>query len=49
MGLVDAKIEAVPFYEKLGFLRLEVVAGEVGDRPQPTSMFLELDALPRAR
>jgi GNAT superfamily N-acetyltransferase len=40
--VVDAKPEAVAFYHKLGFVRLEVVAGELGDRPQPLPMFLEL-------
>jgi GNAT superfamily N-acetyltransferase len=40
--VVDAKPDAVAFYEKLGFVRLEVVAGELGDRPQPLPMFLEL-------
>ena len=43
---VDAKPEAVPFYEKLGFLRLQVVAGELGDRPQRLPMFLELGQVP---
>lgn len=47
--VVDAKPEAVAFYEKLGFLRLEVVAGELGDRPQPLPMFLELGQLGRAK
>ena len=28
--------------QKLGFLQLEVVMGELGDRPQPQPMFLEL-------
>jgi GNAT superfamily N-acetyltransferase len=40
--VVDAKPDAVAFYEKLGFLRLDVVAGELGERPQPLPMFLEL-------
>lgn len=40
--VVDAKPDAVSFYEKLGFVHLEVVAGELGDRPQPIAMFLEL-------
>jgi GNAT superfamily N-acetyltransferase len=40
--VVDAKPDAVAFYAKLGFVRLEVVAGELGDRPQPLPMFLEL-------
>jgi len=43
--VVDAKPGAVPFYEKLGFLRLETVSGELGDRPQPLPMFLELGQL----
>jgi len=40
--VVDAKHDALAFYEKLGFVRLDVVAGELGDRPQPLPMFLEL-------
>lgn len=40
--VVDAKPTAVRFYEKLGFIPLESVAGELGDRPPPTSMFLEI-------
>lgn len=43
--VVDAKPGAVAFYEKLGFLRLETVSGELGDRPQPIPMFLELGQL----
>lgn len=46
--VVDAKPEAVAFYLKLGFEPLEVVAGELGDRPQPTAMFLPLDEWKRA-
>jgi GNAT superfamily N-acetyltransferase len=45
--VVDAKPEAVGFYDKLGFVRLKVTAGELGDRPQPSPMFLELAAIPR--
>ncbi|HET7506547.1 MAG TPA: GNAT family N-acetyltransferase [Kofleriaceae bacterium] len=45
--IVDAKPEAVGFYDKLGFVRLDVVAGELGDRPQPLPMFLELGQLAR--
>lgn len=43
--VVDAKPNAVAFYEKLGFMKLDVVAGELGDRPQPLPMFLELGQL----
>jgi len=43
--VVDAKPDAVAFYDKLGFARLEVIGGELGDRPQPLPMFLELGQL----
>lgn len=43
--LVDAKPEAVAFYEKLGFVRLEIATGELGDRPQPLTLFLELECV----
>ncbi|MBI4705430.1 MAG: GNAT family N-acetyltransferase [Deltaproteobacteria bacterium] len=43
--LVDAKPEAVAFYERLGFLPLDPVAGQLGDRPEPRPMFLELAEL----
>jgi GNAT superfamily N-acetyltransferase len=46
---VDAKPDAVAFYAKLGFVRLEVAAGELGDRPQPLAMFLELGQVLRRR
>lgn len=44
--VVDAKTDAVAYYEKLGFTRLDVVSGALGDRPEPTPMFLELGAVP---
>jgi len=47
--LVDAKPEAIEFYERLGFIALDSAAGELGDRPQPVPMFLELGQLPRAK
>ncbi len=39
--LVDAKAESVRFYE-LGFVGPKIVAGELGDRPRTTLMFLEI-------
>lgn len=45
--LVDAKTEAVAFYEKLGFVRLQAVAGQLGDRPEPVPLFIELAQIPR--
>ncbi len=44
--VVDAKPEAVAFYEKLGFVPLEVVGGQLGDRPEPLPMFLEVGVAP---
>jgi GNAT superfamily N-acetyltransferase len=47
--VVDAKPDAITFYEKLGFVPLEPRAGQLGDRPEPLPMFLELGAIPRPR
>jgi predicted N-acetyltransferase YhbS len=44
--LVDAKAGAEAFYERFGFFRLDVEAGELGERPAPKAMFLELGAIP---
>jgi GNAT superfamily N-acetyltransferase len=44
--VVDAKKSAVPFYQGLGFEALDVVAGSLGERPEPILMFLELGAIP---
>ena len=46
---VDAKPEAITFYKGLGFIMLETEAGELGDRPQPLPMFLELGAIPNTK
>jgi predicted N-acetyltransferase YhbS len=44
---VDAKPEAVSFYDRLGFRALAHAKGALGDRPEPTAMFLELGAIPK--
>lgn len=45
--VVDAKEEAIGFYERFGFQLLgDVVEGELGDRPKPTAMFLPLRRIP---
>lgn len=44
--VVDAKPKAVAFYERYGFTALDVVQGHLGDRPEPTPMFLEIGAIP---
>ena len=47
--VVDAKPDAIGFYKALGFIALDLVVGELGDRPQPLAMFLELGAVPARR
>jgi GNAT superfamily N-acetyltransferase len=44
--VVDAKPQAVAFYERYGFLELDVVQGQLGDRPEPVPMFLAVGAIP---
>jgi hypothetical protein len=46
--VVDAKSEAVSFYERYGFVEFPTVSGELGDRPEPQPMFLELGAIPKS-
>ncbi len=40
--VVDAKPEAVAFYSSLGFKTIEILSGELGDRPEPYTMFLTI-------
>jgi GNAT superfamily N-acetyltransferase len=44
--VVDAKPEAVAYYQRYGFEELEVVEGALDSRPQPKAMFLPLGAIP---
>jgi len=44
--VVDAKPQAVAFYERYGFTVLDVAQGQLGDRPEPLPMFLEIGAIP---
>jgi GNAT superfamily N-acetyltransferase len=45
--VVDAKTDAIAFYERFGFEALfDVLEGELGDRPKPTPMFLPLRLIP---
>ena len=45
--VVDAKPQAVAFYQRHGFHEMEVVQGGLGDRPSPTPMFLPIGSIPR--
>jgi len=44
--VVDAKPEAVTWYERYGFRRMPLRRGGLGDRPEPVTMFLPLGAIP---
>ncbi|HXV60096.1 MAG TPA: GNAT family N-acetyltransferase [Vicinamibacteria bacterium] len=44
--VVDAKPDAIAFYERYGFVEFPSLSGQLGDRPEPTPMFLELGAIP---
>jgi len=45
--VVDAKPDAVAFYERYGFEPFEVIEGALGSRPEPLPMFLPLGEIPR--
>jgi predicted N-acetyltransferase YhbS len=47
--VVDAKPDAVPFYEKYGFTPFQLIEGESDARPRPTPMWLAVATLKRAR
>ena len=40
--VVDAKLDAVDFYSRLGFKAIELIGGALGDRPEPVAMFLPI-------
>lgn len=46
--VVDAKPQAVGFYQRYGFTELTALQGQLGDRPQPQPMFLALGRIPAA-
>ncbi len=46
--VVDAKEESVAFYKKIGFVSLQTLSGELGDRPQPEVLFLSIKAIEQA-
>jgi len=46
--VVDAKPEAVHFYERLGFERQETLEGKIPSRPEPLPMFLHISTIKAA-
>lgn len=47
--LVDAKPDAISFYEQYGFVRVNAVEGEADRRPRPSLLYLPLGAVPEPR
>jgi GNAT superfamily N-acetyltransferase len=47
--VVDAKPQAAAFYKRYGFITLDAIYGQLGDRPEPIPMFLEIGAIPGTR
>lgn len=45
--VVDAKPDAIGYYQQYGFEAIEVIAGKLGDRPAPLPMFLPLGSVPK--
>lgn len=43
--IVDAKIDAVDFYARYGFVRVDAVEGMSAARPEPAVMFLSIRAI----
>ncbi len=43
--VVDAKPESLAFYEKIGFIPLQIIAGGLGDRPEPQPLFLAIKTI----
>jgi len=48
-AVVDAKANAVAFYERYGFERLDVISGRLSEHPSPLPMFLPLGSIPAER
>ncbi len=46
--VVDAKPEAICFYEKLDFTRVDTLSGDLQDRPQTLPMFLPMRFIEKA-
>lgn len=44
--VVDAKPDAVAFYERYGFEPFEVIEGALGSRPVPSPMFIPIGSIP---
>jgi len=46
--VIDAKPGALSFYTALGFQTIELIAGSLGDRPIPISLFLSIQKIASA-
>jgi GNAT superfamily N-acetyltransferase len=45
--IVDAKQQAIAFYESLGFQAMQATMGALSDRPEPVPMFIWLQDVPK--
>ncbi len=43
--IVDAKLEAINFYKKFGFIEINPLTGKINYSPQPTLMFLSMKTI----
>ncbi len=46
--VVDAKLKAIPFYQKYGFISIDVEVGNLNQKPTPQPMFLSIKAIIQA-
>jgi GNAT superfamily N-acetyltransferase len=44
--VLDAKPDAVAFYERYGFEKFDVIEGNLGSRPEPQPLFLPIRSIP---
>lgn len=47
--VVDSKPEATEFYARYGFKSLQVLEGNLPERPAPVPMFLSIGSTPKKR
>ena len=46
--VIDAKLDAIDFYTRFGFSKIDTVTGMLGDRPEPVPMWLPIHLIAEA-
>ncbi len=46
--VVDAKLNSLGFYQKIGFVPLQTISGELGNKPEPQPLFLSIKSVEQA-